>query len=76
MPTYLKSWNQAIQTRVASTAAVIRNMRSVKMMGLGPTTGKGLQDARVYELEKSVKFRWFIATMNLLGKADRIHLFG
>lgn len=45
IPSRLKQWQMAVQTRVAATSSVLRNMRSVKMMGLAPEMAVSLQKA-------------------------------
>lgn len=72
IPNRLKQWQQAVQKRVASTSTLLRNMRSVKMMGLSLEMADSLQEARVHELERSAHFRWFVAFMNLFGALPRL----
>lgn len=49
------------------TSSVLRNMKSVKMTGLSDTVESIIQDARVYELDLSKRYRSFFAYMSILG---------
>ncbi|KAH8900794.1 P-loop containing nucleoside triphosphate hydrolase protein [Thozetella sp. PMI_491] len=67
IPKRMKQWQQAVQKRVAATSRLLRNMRSLKMMGLSSEMADSLQKTRVSELDLSANFRWLVAFMNLFG---------
>ncbi|CAG8957988.1 hypothetical protein HYFRA_00000331 [Hymenoscyphus fraxineus] len=50
-------WLQAIEKRIAATAAMLNAMKGIKMFGLTDVLTKTLQDLRVKELNISKKFR-------------------
>jgi ABC-type bacteriocin/lantibiotic exporter with double-glycine peptidase domain len=72
IPSRLKQWNQATQERVALTSTVLRNMRSIKMMGMTWDIAGTIRDSRTHELERSAHFRWFVAFMNLFGTLPKL----
>ena len=68
---YRKIWNEAIQRRIALTSSALRDMRSLKMMGLGPRLQVLLQGQRVRELQRMSGLRWMIIWMNIFGSLAR-----
>lgn len=50
-------WLEAIERRIAATAAMLSSMKGVKMCGLTDVLRDDLQDLRIQELEISKKFR-------------------
>lgn len=50
-------WLEAIERRIAATAAMLGSMKGVKMTGLTDVLRHDLQQLRVDELEISKKFR-------------------
>ncbi|KAF7853431.1 hypothetical protein EAF04_010722 [Stromatinia cepivora] len=67
VPKRQREWGAAIQKRVAITSSVLRNMKSVKMMGLSDKVGRIIQTSRVYELDLSKRYRSFFAYMTILA---------
>ncbi|GES61683.1 ABC transporter [Aspergillus terreus] len=67
VPGRQREWGAAIQKRVTLTSAVLRNMKSVKMMGLQATIARTVQGARVYELDLSKRYRSFFAYMAIIS---------
>lgn len=61
-------WNAAIQQRVALTASFLRDMRSLKMLGLTNRMRALLQDQRRSELDKSVAVRMCIIWLNIFAQ--------
>lgn len=59
-----QTWVDAVQKRIALTSSVLLNIRSFKMMGLGPLLSKVLQDQRIEETKKMAKYRWNIVWQN------------
>jgi hypothetical protein len=57
---------------VALTSTVLRNMRSIKMMGMTPDIAATIRDSRTHELNRSAHFRWFVAFMNLFGTLPKL----
>ncbi|KAG2419513.1 hypothetical protein HFD88_004309 [Aspergillus terreus] len=68
VPRRQREWGAAIQKRVTLTSAVLRNMKSVKIMGLQETIARTVQGARVYELDLSKRYRSFFAYMAIISK--------
>ncbi|GAB1216265.1 hypothetical protein ATERTT37_005475 [Aspergillus terreus] len=68
VPRRQREWGAAIQKRVTLTSAVLRNMKSVKMMGLQETIARTVQGARVYELDLSKRYRRFFAYMAIISQ--------
>lgn len=56
-----------LQARVSKTAAVLSQMKTVKMMGLTPILIKALQKDRSHELELSKQLRQLTFLRNALG---------
>ncbi|RLL96888.1 hypothetical protein CFD26_106852 [Aspergillus turcosus] len=67
IPQRQREWGAAIQKRVTLTSSVLRNMKSVKMMGLQETISQMIQSARVYELDLSKRYRSFFAYMAIIS---------
>ncbi|GIJ86756.1 hypothetical protein Asppvi_005651 [Aspergillus pseudoviridinutans] len=67
VPRRQREWGAAIQKRVTLTSSVLRNMKSVKMMGLQETIARTIQRARVYELDLSKRYRSFFAYMAIIS---------
>ncbi|RHZ63440.1 uncharacterized protein CDV56_107137 [Aspergillus thermomutatus] len=67
IPRRQREWGAAIQERVTLTSSVLRNMKSVKMMGLQETVARTIQRARVYELDLSKRYRRFFAYMAIIS---------
>ncbi|KJZ80040.1 hypothetical protein HIM_00754 [Hirsutella minnesotensis 3608] len=63
----MKAWNEAIQQRISTTSSVIGSAKEVKMLGMAEPWVLSLQSLRVTELQRSKRFRTFIAYMNVLG---------
>lgn len=61
-------WLQAMQQRVGLTSAVLGSMRSVKLGGMTQVYATTLQDERVHEIRKAIKFRWLTVWQNTLGE--------
>ena len=61
-------WNAAIQQRVALTASFLRDMRSLKMLGLTNRMRTLLQDQRKSELDRSVAVRMCIIWLNIFAQ--------
>ncbi|THC99810.1 hypothetical protein EYZ11_000740 [Aspergillus tanneri] len=68
IPRRQREWGAAIQKRVTLTSSVLRNMKSVKMMGLQETIAWTIQRARVYELDLSKRYRSFFAYMAIISQ--------
>ncbi|KAH8885459.1 putative ATP-binding cassette transporter [Thozetella sp. PMI_491] len=64
---YQKAWVGASQKRVGITSAVLSEMRSIKMMGLGRLMTDLLQKLRVHETTVMAKFRWVIVWKNVIS---------
>lgn len=60
-------WMEAVQSRVASTASVIGNMKGIKGSGLSDVFESELQRLRIEELRASSKFRRVLALFSILG---------
>lgn len=73
VPSRQKIWNQAIQTRIATTLSMLSNIKAVKMMGISQVAFDRLQDARATELQTSAGFRFWVAGMNTVGEKARFH---
>ncbi|GFF77533.1 hypothetical protein IFM62136_09593 [Aspergillus lentulus] len=67
VPRRQREWGAAIQKRVTLTSSVLRNMKSVKMMGLQETIARTIQRARVYELDLSKRYQSFFAYMAIIS---------
>lgn len=67
-----KVWNGALQTRIASTAAVLGSIKSVKMMGLGDKLSHTIQNLRVKEIDTAVGYRWMVLFTNMIGYMPQI----
>ncbi|GFF43248.1 metal resistance protein YCF1 [Aspergillus udagawae] len=67
VPRRQREWGAAIQKRITLTSAVLRNMKSVKMMGLQETIARTIQRARTYELDLSKRYRSFFAYMAIIS---------
>ncbi|KAJ6787284.1 hypothetical protein PWT90_01705 [Aphanocladium album] len=57
------AWNKSIETRVSSTSAILRQIRSIKMVGQGPAATHYIQELRKVETEESRKYRFLQATL-------------
>ena len=73
IPKRQKRWNQSIQTRIAMTSSALKEIKSVKMMGLSGSISKILQQARIVELDTSKGFRMWVAFMNTVGKLVTVY---
>ena len=62
-----KQWVAAVQKRVGATASVLAEMRSIKMMGLGPLMTDRIQRLRVEETDMMKKFRWDTVSQNVIA---------
>lgn len=58
-------WVKAVQERVATTSAILANMKEVKLLGLSGRKASEIQALRSDELEISKKFRKAIVWMNV-----------
>ncbi len=64
-----KEWVGAIQKRIATTASVIGEMRSIKMMGLSGLMETTIQNLRIREIHFMKGLRWDIAWRNIICNA-------
>lgn len=64
----IKAWNEAIQTRVNITSAVLGSIREVKMIGAIRPWMQKVQNLRGSEMNRSSKSRVYMALMNVVGK--------
>ncbi|OAR01628.1 hypothetical protein LLEC1_03283 [Akanthomyces lecanii] len=55
------AWNKSIETRVSRTSAILRQIRSIKMVGQGPAATHYIQELRKSETEESRKYRFLQA---------------
>ncbi|KAI9929684.1 hypothetical protein MW887_001160 [Aspergillus wentii] len=62
-----RSWNQAVQERVAATASVLGHTRAVKIMGVTESLQTRLHDLRVRELQISARFRGILSVVITLN---------
>ncbi|KAF2671106.1 P-loop containing nucleoside triphosphate hydrolase protein [Microthyrium microscopicum] len=60
-------WVKSVQRRVGVTSSVLRSMKSVKLAGLASSMGKLLQEERVRELSKALKFRRLLVFTNAVS---------
>ncbi|KAF7714218.1 Uncharacterized protein PECH_000287 [Penicillium ucsense] len=67
VPRRQREWGAAIQKRVTLTSSILRNMKSVKIMGLQEIVARTVQNARVYELDLSKRYRRFFAYMAIIS---------
>ncbi|XHG06242.1 hypothetical protein AWENTII_009447 [Aspergillus wentii] len=62
-----RSWNQAVQERVAATASVLGHIRAVKIMGVTESLQTRLHDLRIRELQISARFRGILSVVITLN---------
>ncbi|KAH8879372.1 ABC transporter [Thozetella sp. PMI_491] len=62
-----KLWVEAVQKRVGTTAIVLSEMRSIKMLGLSNLMTDALQKLRIQETEHMAHFRWNIVWKNVIS---------
>ncbi|CZR69716.1 related to multidrug resistance protein [Phialocephala subalpina] len=70
---YRKVWNEATQKRVALASSALRDVASLRMMGLGPRLQALLQSQRLRELQRMGGLRWMIIWMNIIGAMARLY---
>ncbi|KAI1107946.1 ABC transporter [Jackrogersella minutella] len=64
------NWNQATQSRISVTSAVISVMKTVKMLGLQGAMSAHIQGLRRHELQMANKVRWMIFAYNAAANAN------
>ncbi|KAK3935758.1 ABC multidrug transporter [Diplogelasinospora grovesii] len=69
---YQKTWIDSIQERVAATAQILNNIKSVKMMGMTPVLAEGLQKQRLAEIRKSRSYRKVDTAQQALGNTTLV----
>lgn len=69
---YRKVWNEATQQRLGLTGSALRDMKSLRMMGLGPRLQSLLQKLRIRELHRMKGLRWMAIWMNIVGGLARL----
>ena len=68
LPTARKLWTAFAATRVAKTSSILRNIKSIKMIGLEEVVSDYLQKLRDTEMDISLKARVWIVTFFVVGK--------
>ena len=71
MVSYRKVWNEATQQRLGLTGSALRDMKSLRAMGLGPRLQSLLQNLRIRELHHMKGF-WAVIWMNIIGGLARL----
>lgn len=61
-------WSKATQQRIGKTSAVLNEIKSVKLMGLGERVSELLQEERVKETKCMEKKNWLMVWVNVVGK--------
>ena len=61
-------WGDATQKRLGVTNSMLRDMASLKMMGLNEVVGETVQNERVAETKKMEKWAWIKVWQNVIGK--------
>lgn len=61
-------WSKAIQERVGTASSMLSQIKGIKMMGLSDFFHNVIRDLRIEELKLSVKFRWLLVQLHVLGK--------
>lgn len=69
---FRKVWNEATQRRLGLTGSALRDMKSLRMMGLGPRLQTLLQSLRIRELHRMKGLRWMIIWMNIVAGVARL----
>ena len=70
---YRKVWSEATQQRLGLTRSSLHDMKSLRMMGLGPQLQSLLQSLRIRELHRMKGLRMMIIWMNIVGGMARLY---
>jgi ATP-binding cassette subfamily C (CFTR/MRP) protein 1 len=62
-----KLWADATQKRLAITSSMLREMSSLKMMGLDEVVGENVQAERVAETKRLESWAWIKIWQNVIG---------
>lgn len=62
-----KVWADATQRRIATTSSMLRDMKTVKMMGLSNVMGDIVQGERITETKRMESRAWIIVWQNVIG---------
>ncbi|KAI1078186.1 ABC transporter [Whalleya microplaca] len=62
-------WNEATQSRISMTSAVISTMKNIKMLGLQDAMFAHIQDLRQHELGVASRVRWMMVAYNASANA-------
>ncbi|XWW94587.1 hypothetical protein V2A60_002532 [Cordyceps javanica] len=57
------TWNKSIEDRVSKTSALLRQIRTIKMVGQGPAAIEYIQKLRKTEIEESKRYRFLQAVL-------------
>ena len=63
------AWNQGVQERVSATSSMLGQIKGIKMMGLSPFFSDHIQGLRQKEINLSLKFRYIIVLLEVIGKS-------
>jgi ATP-binding cassette, subfamily C (CFTR/MRP), member 1 len=72
MVSYRKIWNESTQQRRGLTGSALCDMKSLRMMGLGPRLQSLVQNLRIRELHRMKGLRWAVIWMNIIGGLARL----
>jgi hypothetical protein len=61
-------WSKATQQRISKTTAILSEIKSVKLMGLGERVSGLLQEERVKETQCMEKKNWMMVWVNIVGR--------
>ena len=64
-----KKWVDAVETRVSSTATILKSTKAIKMTGLADFVIPFLQGLRIEELNRSKHFRKATTARNAISKS-------
>ncbi|KAI2473576.1 ABC transporter [Annulohypoxylon bovei var. microspora] len=63
-------WNEATQSRISMTSAVISTIKGIKMLGLQGAMSARIEELRRNELDKASRVRWMMIAYNASANAN------